>query len=312
MVRRWTGLGLLCATVAIAGAACRRGTTEGGFDGAWVMRVEGEVLMVLRLDARGEGFVGTFSRPQRIQTDGRTFSGLSADVVTERIISAARQGKGLRVVVENSQNKGDKTAIDLLLNAPNDLSVKPAGAPFEAWHFTRHEREPRVATNWDAAQTYVVRERGVTPNSEMAAIFEQDQAARQSPDTSPERWKVISQEDAGRRARTRTLLERGQLKAAADFRKAAFIFQHGDAPDDYLLAHSLALVALAKGDPTAGWIAAATLDRYLNSIGKPQIYGTQFSVSGPLKEPYNRALIDDLLRRSLNVPPLAEQGLLNR
>jgi hypothetical protein len=90
----------------------------------------------------------------------------------------------------------------------------------------------------------------------------------------------------------------------------ALIFQHGSTPDDFLLAHTLAMIAVAKGDNSAQWIGAATLDRYLHSIGKPQIYGTQFSSdskSNSSQESFNRDLIADSLRRQLGVPPLAAQ-----
>ncbi len=52
--------------------------------------------------------------------------------------------------------------------------------------------------------------------------------------------------------------------------------QHGDAADDYLLAHILAVEAIVKGDASSKWISAATLDRYLQAIGKSQIFGTQY------------------------------------
>jgi hypothetical protein len=298
---------LLCGTVLAAGSSCRRGTTDSTFGGTWVMSVDGRVLMVLMLEPRGEDFAGIFSHPQKMQTDGRTFTGLGGGIVTEHVVSNARQGSTLRLLAENPNNKDDKSEFEIALKGPNDLAVKLAGAPFEPWHFKRHDSEPKVATDWDPSRTYTVLDQSVPPSAEMAAIFEQDQAARQSPNLSAAQWKAIGQEDSARRVRTRTLLERGELRAAEDFRKAAFVFQHGSAPDDYLLAHSLALVALAKGDRRAAWIAAATLDRYLQSVAKPQIYGTQFSVGGGLKEPYDRKLIADSLRRSLGVPTLAEQ-----
>jgi hypothetical protein len=49
-------------------------------------------------------------------------------------------------------------------------------------------------------------------------------------------------------------------------------------------------VALSKGDREARWIAAATLDRYLTTVGKAQIYGTQFDRNDAAREPYNRTL----------------------
>jgi hypothetical protein len=70
------------------------------------------------------------------------------------------------------------------------------------------------------------------------------------------------------------------------------------------------MVAMARGNADAIWIASATLDRYLQAIGKPQVYGTQF-LGKPggksTQEPYDRALVSDALRRQLGVPSLAEQ-----
>jgi hypothetical protein len=86
----------------------------------------------------------------------------------------------------------------------------------------------------------------------------------------------VAKADAARREQTRRLLEAGALHSGEDYRHAAFVFQHGDSPADYLLAHALAMVAVTKGEATAIWIAAATLDRYLQTIGQKQIFGTQF------------------------------------
>jgi hypothetical protein len=128
---------------------------------------------------------------------------------------------------------------------------------------------------------------------------------------TPEDWEKIGKSDAERRTRTRALLDTGALHAAADYRKAAFVFQHGDKPDDYLLAHTLALVAVTKGDQGASWIAAASLDRYLHAIHQPQIYGTQFvspDPSAPMSQgAYNSALVPDALRTELGVPVMAAQ-----
>jgi hypothetical protein len=52
------------------------------------------------------------------------------------------------------------------------------------------------------------------------------------------------------------------------------------------------------------------MDRYLNSIHLPQIYGTQFSIQPhepTTQEPYNRVLVSDALRRFLGVPSQAAQ-----
>jgi hypothetical protein len=100
------------------------------------------------------------------------------------------------------------------------------------------------------------------------------------------------------------------LHSGEDFYEAAFVFQHGDTADDFLKAHLLAMIAVAKGHPDAPWIASATLDRYLQEIGKPQVLGTQFKSMDDghfSQEPYNRTLVSDAMRKALQVPTIPEQ-----
>lgn len=145
-------------------------------------------------------------------------------------------------------------------------------------------------------------------NAEMKAIFDADQAARQ--DITKINPSKLANEDAARRERTKALLDAGALRSGDDFWRAAFVFQHGLRPEDYLMAHTLAVVAAARGRKDATWIAAATLDRYLQSIGQKQIYGTQYTTpngGNTTQEPYDRNLISDALRGSLGVPSQQEQ-----
>jgi hypothetical protein len=130
------------------------------------------------------------------------------------------------------------------------------------------------------------------------------------------------------------LLASGGVTTAQDFHDAAFIFQHGDKPDDYLLAHILAIQAIAKGDSTSVWISAATLDRYLQFIGQKQVFGTQFldemlayyhqhrndsDLNEKLKttrndvttqDPYDQKLLSDSIREAYCVQNLASQKQL--
>ena len=116
----------------------------------------------------------------------------------------------------------------------------------------------------------------------------------------------------------RELIEQNQLRSGADYQHAAMIFQHGDAADDYLLAHVLAVTALGRGDVDARWLAAATLDRYLQKIGQAQIFGTHFSSSmegGKEKwsmDPYHRTLISPELREANCVPDPEDQAEMLR
>jgi hypothetical protein len=148
-----------------------------------------------------------------------------------------------------------------------------------------------------------------TDNAEMTALFDADQAVRQH-DWSKADVAAIIKADTERRTATKALLDARKLHTGTDFWHAAFVFQHSNNPSDYLLAHTLAIAAVARGRTDASWIAAATLDRYLQSIGQKQIYGTQFQWSDDepvTQEPYDRTLISDALRTTLGVPTQAEQ-----
>jgi hypothetical protein len=267
------------------------------------------VLMVLTVEERGDGFAGTLKRPKTMTTDGYSFSGLGGGVVIASIVAASRQNAVLHLVVEHPKDRSDNDEFEMTLTTRDDAAIKAVGTPLGAWPFRRHRGAgvPVVSTDWDATRPYVIENPYTRPNAEMRTIFAEDQAARQSPDISAEQWRSIGPQDAARRERTRALLATGALRAGEDFRNAAWVFQHGSTPDDYLLAHTLALIALAQGDASAAWIAGATLDRYLQSTGKPQIYGTQFAEGSSSQEPYDRKLISDPLRRQLRVPTVADQ-----
>jgi hypothetical protein len=111
------------------------------------------------------------------------------------------------------------------------------------------------------------------------------------------------------RAKVLQLVAENKVQTGEDYYFAAFVFQHGLKPEDYLYAHVLAVTALGKGFAPAKWLSAATLDRYLRSVKQPQIFGTQFGSlfdDGDL-DPYNKELISDKLRELWCVVPYAKQ-----
>lgn len=148
----------------------------------------------------------------------------------------------------------------------------------------------------------------IADNPAMTKIFDSDQSAREHPATID--WHALWPADKARRQQTQALLDAGKLSSADDFYHAAYIFQHGEDAQDCLKAHALAIVAIARGKKEATWIAAATLDRYLQRIGQPQVYGTQFQHPPGQKwtqEPYQRGLLSDAVREASGVLPLAAQ-----
>jgi hypothetical protein len=117
----------------------------------------------------------------------------------------------------------------------------------------------------------------------------------------------------------------GQVQTGEDFHDAALLFQHGVSADDYLLAHILAVEAVIKGDDKSKFLAAATLDRYLQFINKPQVFGTQYAPITPVQPvtaagnvgvfkertwthmPFDEQLLPDAVRHDYCVPDLEQQ-----
>ena len=113
-------------------------------------------------------------------------------------------------------------------------------------------------------------------NDELLLIFAEDQADRTPKDGKEIDWKVVSPRDQKRQARVRELYEKGELRTGLDYFHAGLVFQHGSKPEDYLLGHELAVLAAVKGAKGGLSLAAATEDRFLMAINRPQRFGTQY------------------------------------
>lgn len=143
-------------------------------------------------------------------------------------------------------------------------------------------------------------------------LFEEDQADRMPGPGKNIDWESVGQRDEAREATVKELLRSGALHSGADFYHAAMILQHAVEVDDYLLAHDLCVIAIAKGEERAKWLAAASVDRFLTGIGRQQRFGTQFSSKRSFQPPRLAPVnpdVPDQLRRELNVPTLAEAKL---
>jgi hypothetical protein len=117
-------------------------------------------------------------------------------------------------------------------------------------------------------------------NARLREIWQADQKERfamiGNDNPSRETLMTLRRDDSLRRIEIYGMLKAKALHIGTDFERAALILQHGDDTADYRTAHELALEAIVLGDTNAKWLAAATLDRYLMRLGKPQKYGTQF------------------------------------
>lgn len=144
---------------------------------------------------------------------------------------------------------------------------------------------------------------------ELARIYDEDQGDRMPRGGKPIDWSVIGPRDRDRETRVKELYEAGSLRTGKDFYRAAMVLQHASRPEDYLLAHEFCLAALARGDQASRWLAAATEDRYLMNVGRPQRFGTQYRSDGPDRPVRLYEVgpgVTDALRRELGVPSLVE------
>jgi hypothetical protein len=108
----------------------------------------------------------------------------------------------------------------------------------------------------------------------------------------------------------RALLAAGAIRAAADYYRAAMVFQHGDDLADYRLAHALATLAmtLAPDDAHYRWLVGASWDRLLMRQLQPQWYGTQFKgdAEGMYLYPVAEDAVDEAARKAIVGHTLAE------
>ena len=309
-------LALLAWGLVITGPALAQIPTESANDllGTWVWDVQGRNLAVLRLENGPQGLTGSLQRPSQINMGqaggGVSVSGVRLPVQTSAVhaVRDAPDGKVLRT----TDPKGNVQEFVIRPDGKGRLLLRVDPNPIAPTATLIRPRNPAsVATDWDPNETYLSRAEPEASNPEMAAIFAADQADRK--DGLNTDFAVVAPRDRARRESVKQLLDQGLLHSGQDFHGAAFVFQHGDAPDDYLLAHVLAMAAQAKGHPNAGWIAMATLDRYLQKVGQAQVLGTQnvnAAGGGTTKGLYDENLIPDSLRKALGVPTRAEDAAM--
>ena len=288
--------------------------------GAWALTTGARNLAVLVLrpgNAPNLAVSGDIAKPQTMSMTGNVVFNVEGPTADSAIVESRYDEAGLHFTTTSQSHPDEKFVYDFVVLNKDSASLSLEGSGMTLY-LRRSGADALVAQDWDKNARYAIDESAAP---EIKRLFDADQADRQA---QPIDWKVVDKRDADRREATRKLLADGALHTGEDFENASFIFQHGEAADDYLLAHTLAVIAVNKGDKGAVWMAAATLDRYLMAIGQPQIYGTQFSLSAWSAEckatskcrpkpahleqdPYNRALISDALRKAMDVPSQAKQ-----
>lgn len=150
-------------------------------------------------------------------------------------------------------------------------------------------------------------------NPELKALFDEDQAVHG-------RNEKVTRSDEDRIKLVLELLAKDAAKTPEDKYHAALVLQHtpldfcdkhlvSKSPYNYLLAHYLAKQSFEGGYKEAGYIVAATMDRFLSFTEGHQKYGTNRIVNQETgKEelvPIDRS-VPDSERARYGVPPLAE------
>jgi hypothetical protein len=296
------GLLLLAPMCAIGSSTCQV------LQGQWTFQLTARNLMTLQLSppTGQSGWGGHLDAPHFQTNDAKHFTHIQSGSRASAIAESNCADGVLTFTVAEPDDDSDLTTFRLTArdeaHAGLEFIDPTTSFSLPAFDLVRTDGSAKVTDDWIENHTYSITD-GLPSNASMKAIYDADQADRQPGKTID--WKEVKPADDQRRRATADSLERGKLHTGEDFERAAFVFQHGDKPDDYLLAHTLAMVAVENDDAAALWIATATLDRYLQSIKQPQIYGTQFHTSKDqpaTQEPYNRSLVSDALRLELGVP----------
>lgn len=276
-----------------------------GLVGKWSVRSDGQTVMIIDVSQNNGVLTAKKLTPQK----GYINQGHAAVEMSGPMKAVdVRELKRMSNSVEFAP-KTDPTDINVLTLVERDLMTfgYKRVPSFEPILFTRARKGEAVALDWSAQTDWMLDERWPN-NPAVERLFSDDQAIRQAGYKID--WNVARIEDAKRREAVQTMLDEGKLRSGTDFYHAAYIFQHGQQSNDFLKAHGLAVIAAAKGRRDAAWIAAATLDRYLQNIGQKQVYGTQYRLPDnepPTQEPYDRNLFSDAMRAASGVPDLATQ-----
>ncbi len=151
-----------------------------------------------------------------------------------------------------------------------------------------------------------------TDNLRLEEICSADQKDRERVYVSPQDVEALKGRDRERRGEVRDMIGQGAINTSIDLYRAAVLFLHGAEPKEFLCAHRLAVMAAINGHRQSRWLAAASLDRFLMSIGLAQTYGTQFEHNKEENRYQLRLPIDDSAvlhfeKDFFNVPPVVER-----
>lgn len=145
-------------------------------------------------------------------------------------------------------------------------------------------------------------------NRELQTLLRADQDERiNHPKVGTLEYSALRERDASRRKRLQEIVAAEELEEPDDYYNAAWILNHGETVEEIWQAHGLAKTAAELGLTRAGWLAAATYDRWLMYQGKSQKYGTQIVPDGKRQRVWDvDPNTSDAERAEWDVPSLAD------
>jgi hypothetical protein len=147
-------------------------------------------------------------------------------------------------------------------------------------------------------------------NQELKRLCDEDQSDRTPPAGKSIDRASLGPRDKARLKRVKELYTENRLKTANDYDCAATVPQPGQVPEEFLLAQEFWVVPIRKGktDRDTLSLVAASEDRFLMNIGRPQRFGTQLRSEGdgPLMLYPVDGGVSDELRRLMIGHSLAE------
>ncbi|MDF1756942.1 MAG: hypothetical protein P1U74_01395 [Legionellaceae bacterium] len=144
-------------------------------------------------------------------------------------------------------------------------------------------------------------------SKELKKLFDADVKDRENWETlSITQLEEIRVHDNKRRIRVGAIFAEGCFKSSDDYSRAALIFQHGEVPDHYYQAFIWANIAVDLGDDTQRPMVALTIDRYLVSIGKKQLFGSQSLASAATNWCYCMQTVEESFPDSIRLSYLQD------
>jgi hypothetical protein len=192
-----------------------------------------------------------------------------------------------------SMGRGQRLGSYVRNGVPSDMDPVPA---------------PTVVRDLFAAPADArARAAGATNNERLQRMRAEDQADREGTLTAA-RLAEMRGHDSLHLAGTLRLLADGVPTTGRDMHNAATVLQHGGSPENYRLAHELAVAAVALGDTSAVWLISRSYDRMLLSMGHRQRLNTQYGGVGSKILPLDTTAVNDRIRVTLGSRRLAEAG----